>query len=122
MNKIQEFEMWCKNMDNQLEQANKAGVPLMVEEEFPLKWLGRLKEDTEFYPPKKKYPNGYWDKIQYWKGKLDEAVKNKDINGVDYAHNKLTYFINSEWERVLNTGDGEVMTRTRFAHLGFNIR
>ena len=60
--------------------------------------------------------------ILYWKGKLDTAVKNKDINGVDYAHNKLTYFINSEWERVLNTGDGEVMTRTRFAHLGFNIR
>jgi hypothetical protein len=69
-----------------------------------------------------KYPNGYWDKILYWKGKLDTAVKNKDINGVDYAHNKLTYFINSEWERVLKTGDGEVMTRTRFAHLGFNIR
>lgn len=69
-----------------------------------------------------KYPNGYWDKIQYWKGKLDECVNKKDINGVDYAHNKLTYFINREWERVLKTGDGEVRARTLFHHLGFNIR
>jgi hypothetical protein len=67
------------------------------------------------------YTNGYYPKIEYWKGKLDEAVKNKDINGVDYARNKLTYFINVEWERALKTGDGEVMTRTKFGQLGFTI-
>jgi hypothetical protein len=49
MNKIQEFEMWCKNMDNQLEQANKAGIPLIVQQ--------------------KKFSNGYIPKIGYWKEK-----------------------------------------------------
>ena len=31
MNSIQKFEMWCKEMDNLLEEANKKGIPLIVE-------------------------------------------------------------------------------------------
>jgi hypothetical protein len=67
MNGIQKFEMWLDEMDNRLEVANKNGVPLMVEEmkeeQFPLKWLSRDKEDTQFYAPKEnKYPNGVYTK------------------------------------------------------------
>ena len=46
MNKIQEFEMWLGEMDNRLQEANKKGVPLIVED---------MKKD--------KYPNGYLPKI-----------------------------------------------------------
>ena len=45
-----------------------------------------------------KYPNGYWDKIQYWKGKLNEAITNGDLRGVDSAHNKMNYFIGKQWD------------------------
>jgi hypothetical protein len=69
MNKIQEFEMWCKNMDNQLEQANKAGIPLIVQQ--------------------KKFSNGYIPKIGYWKGKLMNAeTPMKQVE----ALNKIRYF------------------------------
>jgi hypothetical protein len=69
MNKIQEFEMWCKNMDNQLEKANKAGIPLIVQ--------------------KKKFSNGYIPKIGYWKGKLMNAeTPMKQVE----ALNKIRYF------------------------------
>ena len=30
-----------------------------------------------------KYPNGYWDKITYWTSKLQEAVDNNNLRGVD---------------------------------------
>jgi len=50
MNKIQKLEMWCKDMDALLEEANKKGIPLMVGE--------------------KKNSNGYIPKIQYWTNQL----------------------------------------------------
>jgi len=69
MNKIQEFEMWCKNMDNQLEKANKAGIPPIVQQ--------------------KKFSNGYIPKIGYWKGKLMNAeTPMKQVE----ALNKIRYF------------------------------
>jgi hypothetical protein len=72
MNKIQEFEMWCKNMDNQLEKANKAGIPLIV------KNMNNVK-----------YSNGYIPKIGYWKGKLMNAeTPMKQVE----ALNKIRYF------------------------------
>ena len=45
-----------------------------------------------------KHPNGYWDKITYWNGKLTEAILSKNLRGVDSAHRKLDYFIGREWE------------------------
>ena len=30
--KIREFEMWCQEMDNRLEEANKKGIPLIIED------------------------------------------------------------------------------------------
>jgi hypothetical protein len=30
--KIREFEMWLDEMDNRLEEANKKGVPLIIED------------------------------------------------------------------------------------------
>jgi hypothetical protein len=72
MNKIQEFEMWCKNMDNQLEKANKAGIPLIV------KNMNNVK-----------YSNGYIPKIGYWKEKLMNAeTPMKQVE----ALNKIRYF------------------------------
>ena len=46
----------------------------------------------------KKYPNGYWGKIQYWTAKLQEAINNSNLSGVDTAHRKLDYFIQKEWD------------------------
>ena len=45
----------------------------------------------------KKYENGYWDKITYWTGKLNQALLVNDLRGVDSAHNKLNYFIGRQW-------------------------
>ena len=44
-----------------------------------------------------KYSNGYWDKITYWTGKLNQALLVNDLRGVDSAHNKLNYFIGRQW-------------------------
>ena len=81
MNGIQQFEMWLDEMDNQLEQANKAGVPLMVEE---------IKEE-------KKYPNGYLPKIQYW---LDKVENGRTKEGRAHAKSKVLYFLKKEMERA----------------------
>lgn len=84
MNKIQKFEMTLSHMDNKLEEANKKGVPLMVEE--------------------KKNSNGYIPKIGYWKGKLMNAeTPMKQVE----ALNKIRYFqrqhykVYGEWVDLL---------------------
>jgi hypothetical protein len=46
----------------------------------------------------KKYENGYWGKITYWTGKLNQSLLMNDLKGVDSAHNKLNYFIGKQWE------------------------
>ena len=89
---IQKIEMMLDEMDNQLMEANKKGIPYTVEEEFPLKWLGRTKEDTLFYPPKKKYPNGYLPKIQYWQGKCSQYLNEGDVSNYYLALSKVKYF------------------------------
>lgn len=75
MNKIQEFEMWLSHMDNKLEQANKAGIPLMV---YDMK--------------NEKYPNGYEPKIEYWTNKADSAMRAGDLGGYHMAVSKVQYF------------------------------
>jgi len=45
-----------------------------------------------------KYSNGYWPKIQYWTGKMNEAIQNSNLEMVDRAHRKLDYFIQREWD------------------------
>lgn len=81
MNGIQKFEMWLNEMDNRLELANKAGVPLMVEE---------MKEE-------KKYPNGYLPKINYW---LDKVENGRTKEGRAHAKSKVLYFLKKEMERA----------------------
>ena len=81
MNGIQQFEMWLNEMDNQLEKANKKGVPLMVEE---------IKEE-------KKYPNGYIPKIEYW---LDKVENGRTKEGRAHAKTKVLYFLKKELERA----------------------
>ena len=75
MNKIQEFEMWLSDMDTQLQEANKAGVPLIVKD--------------------MKYNQGYIPKVQYWTDKLMNAKTALDqIN----ALNKVRYFQKRHYE------------------------
>ena len=77
MNGIQKFEMMLSHMDNQLEKANKAGVPLMVEEN--------------------KYPNGYIPKIEYW---LDKVERGRTVEGRAHAKSKVLFFLKRELERA----------------------
>lgn len=51
---------------------------------------------------KNTYPNGYWDKITYWNGKLTMAIKEQNIREVDSIHRKLDYFIGREWDSNSN--------------------
>ena len=78
MNKIQQFEMWLSDMDNQLEEANKAGVPLIVKD-----------------MKKEKYPQGYLPKIEYW---LDKVENGRTKEGRAHAKSKVMYFLKRQME------------------------
>ena len=78
MNKIQQFEMWLSDMDNKLQEANKAGVPLIVQD-----------------MKKEKYPQGYLPKIEYWAERL---VEGRTVSGRAHAKEKLMYFLKREME------------------------
>ena len=78
MNKIQEFEMWLSHMDNQLEQANKAGIPLIVQD-----------------MKKEKYPNGYLPKVEYW---LDKVENGRTKEGRAHAKSKVMYFLKRQMD------------------------
>jgi len=78
MNKIQQFEMWLSDMDNQLQEANKAGVPLIVQD-----------------MKKEKYPQGYLPKIEYWAERL---VEGRTVSGRAHAKEKLMYFLKRQME------------------------
>jgi len=78
MNKIQEFEMWLGEMDNRLQEANKKGVPLIVED-----------------MKKEKYPQGYLPKIEYW---LDKVENGRTKEGRAHAKAKVLYFLKRQME------------------------
>ena len=78
MNKIQQFEMWLSDMDNQLQEANKAGVPLIVQD-----------------MKKEKYPQGYLPKIEYW---LDKVENGRTAAGRAHAKTKVMYFLKRQME------------------------
>jgi hypothetical protein len=59
-------------MDNELMEANKKGIPYIVEE--------------------KKYPNGYLPKIQYWQGKCSQYLNEGDVSNYYVALSKVKYF------------------------------
>ena len=80
MNGIQKFEMWLDEMDNRLEEANKAGVPLMVED-----------------MNNEKYPNGYMPKVEYW---LERMENSRTKEGRAHAREKMLYFVKRELDRV----------------------
>jgi sulfur relay (sulfurtransferase) DsrC/TusE family protein len=44
----------------------------------------------------KRYVNGYLPKIEYWQGKLNEAVASFDEVGVEKASQKLIYFVGKQ--------------------------
>jgi len=48
------------------------------------------------YMRKNKYPNGYIPKIQYWSGKLNQALAFGTSDEVEYATRKMNYFINRQ--------------------------
>ncbi len=45
---------------------------------------------------KNKYPNGYIPKIDYWTQKLNVAVMYENMEMIDKANKKLSYFINKQ--------------------------
>tara|TARA_Y100000287_G_scaffold144227_1_gene118951 strand:+ start:174 stop:461 length:288 start_codon:yes stop_codon:yes gene_type:complete len=50
------------------------------------------------YMRKNKYPNGYIPKIQYWSGKLNQALAFGTPDEVEYATRKMNYFIGRQVE------------------------
>jgi hypothetical protein len=65
-------------MNNQLEQANKAGIPLIVQD-----------------MKKEKYPNGYLPKIEYW---LDKVENGRTKEGRAHAKSKVMYFLKRQMD------------------------
>jgi predicted nuclease with TOPRIM domain len=83
---FQQFQDHLEQLETQLNEANKRGVPL---EEVM---------NTKLKEMKDKYPNGYWDKIQYWQRELNIHSINQNIRLMDSVHRKLDYFIGKQWE------------------------
>ena len=52
-------------------------------------------------PKRNKYPQGYQPKIDYWYGQLNEAIRNLEPEAVEYASQKLAYFVGRQRE-VMN--------------------
>jgi len=53
--------------------------------------------NTRVYGNKAKYTNGYWNKIQYWNGKLQEALANSEWSQAEYCMKKLQYFVGAQY-------------------------
>ena len=54
---------------------------------------------------KREYENGYWGKIEYWTGKLNDEVmttKKPDLKVIDSIHRKLDYFIQQQWDTKIS--------------------
>ena len=45
-----------------------------------------------------KYVNGYAEKIGYWQYKLNKAIESGNVGGVQYASQRLQYFMNRQIE------------------------
>jgi hypothetical protein len=43
-----------------------------------------------------KYVNGYFPKIEYWSGKLNEAIASLDEDGIQKCTSKLLYFVGKQ--------------------------
>jgi hypothetical protein len=54
---------------------------------------------------KRVYENGYWPKIEYWTGLLNQAIKESDSNGVALCSTKLEYFAEKQVELEYNLKD-----------------
>ena len=53
--------------------------------------------NTRVYNNKAKYTNGYWNKIQYWISKLQEALANSEWSQAEYCMKKLNHFVGSQY-------------------------
>lgn len=90
---FQRFQDHLERLETQLNEANKRGVPLEEVMNTKLKEMKDLRTEMA-----DKYPNGYWDKIQYWQRELNIHSINRNIRLMDSAHRKLDYFIGKQWE------------------------
>ena len=45
-----------------------------------------------------KYEKGYQPKIEYWQYKLNKAIESGNVGGVQYATQRLQYFMNRQHE------------------------
>ena len=46
----------------------------------------------------KKYPEGYYPKLQYWSNTLQEAILRKDLAMIQKCSEKITYFTQRQAE------------------------
>jgi hypothetical protein len=56
---------------------------------------------------KKSYVNGYAEKIGYWQYKLNKAIMAGDLDGIQFASDKIYYFVKRQvqvygWSNVGN--------------------
>ncbi len=52
-----------------------------------------------------RYPNGYFDKIEYWTSKLNAEVMNTrtpSLENIERINRKLTYFIQRQWSNEVS--------------------
>ena len=45
-----------------------------------------------------KYVDGYWAKIDYWKGRMNKAIENGDVRMIELSAVKLKYFTQRQEE------------------------
>lgn len=43
-----------------------------------------------------RYPNGFMPKIEYWQYKMDKAVKELNPSAIEFAAQRLAYFVNRQ--------------------------
>ena len=50
------------------------------------------------YNRKNRYPDGYMPKISYWRYKMNKAIENLDPSAIEFAAQRLQYFVNKQAE------------------------
>ena len=50
------------------------------------------------YNRKNRYPDGYMPKISYWQYKMTKAIENLDPSAIEFAAQRLQYFVNKQAE------------------------
>ena len=52
--------------------------------------------------PKRRYPNGYYPKLEYWNGRLAKAIKSQNTEEIAHCLKSLTFFCGRQIEKEYN--------------------